>query len=130
MNQVKGDDLAYQTQYGYGIQNPYQMPQAQYQQPQYQSPAQQPVNGIVRVTGMDGAKAYQLPPNSAMPLFDSGGEILFIKTTDGAGFPTILPFRYTQLESQQPNANDYVTRQEFEELKGMVIGAQQPVPAV
>lgn len=30
----------------------------------------QPVNGLVSVTGIDGAKAYQLPPNSAMPLFD------------------------------------------------------------
>lgn len=24
----------------------------------------QPVNGLVSVTGIDGAKAYQLPPNS------------------------------------------------------------------
>lgn len=31
-----------------------------------------------------------MPPNSEMPLFDSTNDgVMFIKTTDGAGFPTI-----------------------------------------
>lgn len=53
---------------------------------------QQRVNGFVYVNGMDGAKAFQMPPDSAMPLFDGStpeSNVMFIKTTDGAGFPTI-----------------------------------------
>ena len=36
--------------------------------------AQQPIHGFVYVTGIEGAKAYQMPPNSEMPLFDSTSE--------------------------------------------------------
>lgn len=35
--------------------------------PQYQEPRQQ----LVKVTGMEGARAYQMPPNSVAPLFDA-----------------------------------------------------------
>ena len=51
---------------------------------------QQSIHGFVYVKGLEGAKAYQMPPNSEMPLFDSTNDgVMFIKTTDGAGFPTI-----------------------------------------
>ena len=56
---------------------------------------QQPVHGFVYVTGPDGANAYQMPPNSEMPLFDSTvPNRMFIKTTDGAGYPTIMRVRH------------------------------------
>ena len=46
---------------------------------------------LIRVTGMDGAKAYQMPPNSVVPLFDADNDIMYIKSTDGAGFrPSVL----------------------------------------
>ena len=71
----------YQNPYmGY---QPYGMQQQQMQQPMQQ----QPIHGFVYVTGLEGAKAFQMPPNSEMPLFDSTTENrMFIKTTDGAGF--------------------------------------------
>lgn len=51
---------------------------------------QTPVHGFVYVNGIEGAKAYQMPPNSEMPLFDSTSDgVMFIKQTDGAGYPTI-----------------------------------------
>lgn len=37
---------------------------------QFQQRAQmQPGMQLIRVTGMDGAKAYQMPPNSVVPLY-------------------------------------------------------------
>lgn len=39
--------------------------------PAYQQ-YQQPVHGFVYVSGLDGANAYQMPPNSEMPQFASG----------------------------------------------------------
>ena len=63
---------------------------------------QQPVHGFVYVTGVDGAKAYQMPPNSEMPLFDSTGERdrMYIKTTDGA---TVSRARLSDSPSRKPN---------------------------
>ena len=89
---------------------------------------QQPVHGFVYVTGPDGANAYQMPPNSEMPLFDSTvSNRMFIKTTDGAGYPTITPVRCVPEESAPQQDNGYASasdieslRAEIEELKGLV----------
>ena len=86
-----------------------------YQPYQYQ----QPVNLLTRVTGIEGARAYQMPPNSVVPLFDGGEDILYVKFTDGAGFPTIRGFRLTEFDVnslQQQAQADYVTHEEFAAL--------------
>ena len=81
-----------------------------------------PVNGLIAVTGFEGAKAYQLPPNSKVPLFDQNEDIIYLKTTDSAGYPTIKAFKFEPVEVSQVNsqdinsASDYVTREEFEKL--------------
>lgn len=95
--------------------NPY-MP---YQSTWQQQP--QPINGLVSVTGIEGAKAYQLPPNSSMPLFDANSDILYLKTTDGAGFPTVRAFSFTEIGTEQPT-HDYVTREDFNALVKRVEG--------
>lgn len=83
---------------------------------------------LIRVTGIDGARAYQMPPNSVVPLFDSDNDIMYIKSTDGAGFPTIKSFSFAPYEPTQATPmNDYVTRAEFEEWKGMIENGKQPV---
>ena len=99
---------------------------------------QQPVHGFVYVTGLDGAKAYQMPPNSEMPLFDAGGDVMYIKTTDGAGFPTIKVCDVSERTGvANAQASEYVTRDELqrvyadlsaqmEQMKGVAYGT---VPA-
>lgn len=91
----------------------------------------QPIKGLIRVTGIEGARAYQMPPDSVMPLFDADTDVMYVKTTDGAGFPTIRSFRFTPIEdAPQPEAVDYVTRKEFEELQEQIkelVNAKQPV---
>ena len=97
---------------------------AQMQQPP------QPRDGLIRVTGMEGARAYQMPPNSAVALFDGGQDVFYVKTTDGAGFPTIRAYSFQPMEQAQAmGANEYVTRAEFEQLKEMIVHGKQPVPA-
>lgn len=103
-----------------------------------QMQVQQPVNGLTRVTGIDGAKAYQMPPNSVVALFDGNDDIFYIKTSDGAGFSTIKPFRFVPMEETPApvaNTTDFATRQELaslqqqiEEMKGMIENGKQPVP--
>ena len=77
-----------------------------------------PVHGFVYVTGLEGAKAYQMPPNSDMPLFDSTNDgVMFIKTTDGAGFPTITVVDCKKREAQTMQTQpEYVTHDELERV--------------
>ena len=106
------------------FQNPYAnlLAQNQYYNPQMNNqqifPQEQPQN-LIRVNGIDGAKAYQMNANSTVALFDSNEDILYIKNTDGAGFPSIRMFRFEEVNEITNNGEkqDYISRKEFEEFK-------------
>lgn len=86
--------------------------------------------GLIKVTGIEGARAYQMPPNSTAPLFDADNDIMYIKSTDGAGFPTIREFSFAPIERAQQPQVEYVPRAEFDDLVKQVkelIDAKQPV---
>lgn len=87
----------------------------------YNAPQNQMVNNLIRVTGMDGAKAYQMQPNSTVALFDSSEDIMYIKSTDGAGFPTIRTFGFAPIEQPANPGNDFISRAEFEQFKQEVL---------
>lgn len=119
-----------------GIQQPTQIPQFN-----AQMASQQPVNCLTRVTGIDGAKAYQMPPNSVAALFDDSYDIMYVKSTDGAGFPTIRIFDFYEhkeevpVQQQSVNVENFATKQELqtlqhqlEEVKGMISNGKQSVP--
>lgn len=108
--------------------NPYLDRLNQLQAAQMPQPTQQ---GLIRVTGMEGAKAYQMGPNSAVPLFDANEDVFFVKSTDGAGFPTIRAFRFTPIESVAAPAaatGDFITREEFNQFKEAFLNGKQSVP--
>lgn len=102
-----------------------------------QTPPQRPPEDlIIRVTGMDGAKAYALSPNSRAALFDDTDDVVIIKTTDGAGFPSYRRARLDWIEEAPPQAaGDYITREELrgelqaqlDEIKELIANAKQPV---
>lgn len=77
----------------------------------------QPFDALVSVTGMEGAKAYQLPPNSKIALFDADSDVFYVKTTDAGGFPTVRAFSFAPIEQAEPQQPDeYVPRTEFDAL--------------
>ena len=96
-------------------QNQYYNPQMNNQQflPQIQT------QNLIRVNGIEGAKAYQMSANSIVSLFDANEDIMYIKSTDGAGFPSIRTFSFTEVkEENKPTQQvDYISREEFEEFK-------------
>lgn len=115
--------------------NPYPM---QYQQPQAPArsyytpmapiPQQQTAPGLIQVTGMEGAKAYPLAPNSVAALFDADRDVMYIKRTDAGGYPTIQVYQFSPVQEAAPSAQpEYVTREEFNELKEMIANGKQPV---
>lgn len=109
----------------------YQPPQAPaqtYYQPMAPIPQQQTPPGLIQVTGMEGAKAYPLAPNSVAALFDADRDVMYIKRTDAGGYPTIAAYSFAPLQETAPTKQpDYVTRQEFEEWKEMMANGKQPV---
>jgi len=87
---------------------PYQAQMQQYQQP---------VNGLVKVSGIEGARAYQLPPNSVMPLFDADRDVVYRKVVDGNGMATVTAYSYSEIKNEpQGGSTPVVTREEFDEL--------------
>ena len=64
--------------------NPYLQAQRPYQQP--------PRQEVVKVNGENGARSYQMPPNSSALLLDESGVIVWLVTTDGAGYKSVAPF--------------------------------------
>lgn len=70
------------------------------------------------VQGLEGAKAYQIYPNSSVILMDSENDnTMYIKTSDHVGISKIRTFKYEEVEEVQKN---YVTREEvLEMLKGV-----------
>ena len=47
---------------------------------------------IIKVNGRGGADAFQMPPNSQTLLLDETQPILWLKQTDGAGYPTVTAY--------------------------------------
>lgn len=78
---------------------------------------------LIRVTGMDGAKAYQMPPNSVVPLFDADNDIVYVKSTDGAGFPTIRAFAFQPIENPTPQTQkvlDTITGNRMADMQNQI----------
>lgn len=76
-----------------------------------------PTQSLVKVTGIEGAKAYQMSPNSTAALFDDKENIMYIKQTDGAGFPTIKTFSFTELEVNDKPVEISEIRTELDALR-------------
>lgn len=102
-------------------QQPFQQQQPQMQNPQ---PTMQMQSNIEYVNGIEGAKAFILPPNTQKLLLDSDNAFFYIKTTDTQGKPSVRRFRYIDIDAEQqaqpqrqeqPQDN-YVTLQQFTDL--------------
>ena len=84
------------------------------------------INGINWVQGVEGAKAWQLTPNSNVMLLDSENDgIFYIKTSDNVGMCTLRTFKYeeiTNLPNQtQIDLSNYVRKEDLQaEVTNMV----------
>lgn len=59
----------------------------------------QPTQEVIKVNGENGAKTYQMPPNSSVLLLDTTEPIVWLKTTDSSCFPTITGYRIEPIEA-------------------------------
>ena len=69
--------------------NPY-LPSYGPQTPVYQSYL--PQTQVTKVSGENGARAFQMGANSSAVLLDETGTMVWLVTSDGAGYKTVCPY--------------------------------------
>jgi len=71
-------------------------PAQQYPVMQTQQPTQQAGNGsIIWVQGEAGAKSYLVAPNTTVQLWDSEDKVIYLKSADASGMPSMKILDYT-----------------------------------
>lgn len=77
--------------------NPYQFNPYQF------APAQQVQQRteIARVNGEAGANAYNLAPNSSILLLDEMNPIIYLKTTDSGGYPSVIAYQIAPYQKEE-----------------------------
>ena len=84
--------------------------------PQYQP--QQQNTGITWVQGEAGAKSYLVAPNQTVQLWDSESQVIYLKSADASGMPSIKTLDYTIREMpQQVKPVEYATKADVDELR-------------
>ena len=104
---------------------------------QYQPGAQVPqqsgqVTGIIWVQGEAAAKSYLVAPNTTVQLWDSEKQVIYLKSADASGMPSMKVLDYTIRDQMPTNGpvnaatnqamdlSIYVTKAEFEALKAEI----------
>ena len=113
----------------------YYQPQYQTVQPSYVQQNQQPAqqnNSIIWVSGETGAKAYLVAPNTTVQLWDSEAQVIYLKSADASGMPSMKILDYTIRDmtpangpvaaSPAPtiNAQDYALRTDLDALAAQI----------
>lgn len=110
---------------GYSISTPsFQVPSSFL----HQAANAQPMLGsqqLVRVNGIESAKAYPTQPNSMYALFDENEDFLYIKSTDASNFPTIRKFKLIEEKEKEVEQPRYVTVEEFNKFKEELLNGKQ-----
>lgn len=111
--------MNYNNMYPMGYQ------QNAFSQPQYSQFAQnqaQPTSTITWVQGIEGAKSYLVAPNTTIQLWDSDENVVYIKSADSSGMPSMKILDYTirdsgsQKNDSQKNEN-FATKEELRALE-------------
>ena len=95
----------YQNQY-----YPSMQPQPIYQQ-------QVPSFQITKVNGENGAKAFQMPPNSSIILLDESNPKVYIKETDGASYPKLSVYKLVPDTDEKKEEEEKVSEDQIKKLE-------------
>lgn len=127
--------MAYNNYFPASYQNPYYQQMMPMQQNNFQSNNN---SNLIWVQGEAGAKSYLVAPNTTVQLWDSEAQVIYLKSADASGMPSMKIIDYTIRDAAQPtvqpnNAVSYVTKNEFDVFKQEVyktIGGMKNEPTV
>lgn len=113
---------------GFPMNYPQMYYQPQYQTPTIQQPQQPTNNGIIWVQGEAGAKSYLVAPNNTVQLWDSEEQVIYLKSADASGMPSMKVLDYTIRNANPSSAvptavqaeDKYVTKEELKAFQDMI----------
>jgi len=82
---------------------------------------------LIRVNGIEGARAYPIRPNCRIPLFDANEDIMYIKSADAGGYATIDAYDFFRKKLEKINIENsesdkkYITLEDFNNLKDIIV---------
>lgn len=87
-----------------------------------QPPMQQQQAGLTWVQGEAGAKSFLVAPNTTVDLWDSEAQVIYLKSADASGMPSMKVLDYTirdssNLPPKTPVTPEYATKNEVETIK-------------
>ena len=100
---------------------------------QTQTPNYGTQNSIIWVQGEAGAKSYLVAPNTTVQLWDSEQQVIYLKSADASGMPSMKVIDYTVRGAELPNTalsefdNKFISRDEFDVLKDKIEGLQNEI---
>ena len=79
-------------------------------------------NPLIWVQGEAAAKSYPIAPNTSVPLFDSEANVIYIKSADMSGMPSIKILDYTVRDNTPHKADiqpvvDYATKDDLQNIQ-------------
>lgn len=80
-------------------------------------------NSMIWVQGEEEMKSYRVAPNATVPLWDSEKQVIYLKSTDAMGRPTVKYIDYTvrdEAKSSADTSSEYVTKNEFNRLNSQL----------
>lgn len=106
--------MAYNSYFPAGYQPYYQ--NNTYPTQQNIMPAQQ--SGIIWVQGEAAAKSYPVAPNTSVSLWDSEANVIYIKSADASGMPSMKIVDYTMRDTSTRSPeiapkSDFVTKDDL-----------------
>ena len=109
--------MAYNNYYPTGYQPMYQ-PSAYPTQMNSGATQSNTQNPLIWVQGEAAAKSYPIAPNTSVPLFDSEANVIYIKSADMSGMPSIKILDYTVRDNTPHKADiqpvaDYATKDDL-----------------
>lgn len=107
--------MAYNAYYPSPFQNQY-YPQSVFPQQQNQQQVQN--NNIIWVSGEAGAKSYLVAPNTTVQLWDSEAQVIYLKSADASGMPSMRVIDYTIRDNTPQNVpvasrSDFATKDDI-----------------
>ena len=78
---------------------------------QYAPPAQ--ANIYTYVNGLEGAKAFLVPPNGRVLLMDSDNPVFYMKTANAMGQTSIRTFKFEEVQDQPAPKVEYVKQSDL-----------------
>lgn len=116
--------MAYNNYFPAGYQ-PAQMYYPQNNQQGNQQNYAQPQNNLIWVQGEAAAKSYPVAPNSSVPLWDSEANVIYIKSADMSGMPSLKVLDYTVRDSVTRTAEiqpqtQFATKDDLSAIEGEI----------